>query len=70
LTDREDGKVKIGDVLVEVDANYFRPTEVDVLIGDAGKARKQLNWIPKVKFNELVKIMALADWEKVQKRGF
>ena len=59
-----------GKVRVEVDPKYFRPTEVDVLIGDASKAKKDFGWEPKIRFAELVKIMAQADWKKVQKRGF
>jgi GDPmannose 4,6-dehydratase len=46
---------------VEMDPAYCRPTEVDILIGDASKARKQLNWQPKTKFEELVKLMVDAD---------
>lgn len=61
---------KSGKSLVEVNPNYFRPTEVDLLIGNPEKARKNLGWEPKVNFNELVKIMTKADLEKVQKRGF
>ena len=49
--------LSIGDVIIEIDQRYFRPTEVDDLIGDASKAKKKLGWEPKVKFNELVKIM-------------
>ncbi|MEW6103682.1 MAG: GDP-mannose 4,6-dehydratase [bacterium] len=52
---------------VEVDPKYFRPTEVEVLIGDASKAKKKLNWKPKVTFKELVKIMVEEDMEKVKK---
>ena len=48
---------KTKEILVEVDAFYFRPTEVDLLIGDASKAKQILNWEPKVKFKELVQIM-------------
>lgn len=48
---------------VEIDPNYFRPTEVDFLQADASKAGKQLGWEPKVKFHELVKIMVDADLE-------
>lgn len=61
---------KTGKVLVEVDKNYFRPTEVDLLIGDAGKAERILGWKPKVTFEELVKIMVKADCEMVQKKGY
>ncbi|MGB0258007.1 MAG: GDP-mannose 4,6-dehydratase [Coraliomargarita sp.] len=46
---------------VEYDKRYERPTEVDLLIGDPAKAKKQLGWEPKVKFKELVKIMVDAD---------
>ena len=46
-----------GKVIVEIDPYYFRPTEVDLLIGDASKAKEKLNWEPKIKFKELVKIM-------------
>jgi GDPmannose 4,6-dehydratase len=46
---------------VEIDPKYYRPSEVDVLIGDASKAKKQLGWVPKTKFPELVRIMTDAD---------
>lgn len=48
---------KTGKVLIEVDPWYFRPTEVDLLIGDASKAKEVLGWEPKVTFKELVEIM-------------
>ena len=63
-------EIKTGKTLVAVNPRYFRPTEVDLLIGDATKAQKTFGWKPKVKFDELAKIMAKADWAKVQKRGF
>jgi GDPmannose 4,6-dehydratase len=46
---------------VEIDPRYFRPAEVDLLIGDASKARKKLNWQPKTKFADLTKLMVDAD---------
>jgi GDPmannose 4,6-dehydratase len=46
---------------VEIDPHYYRPAEVDLLIGDASKAKKQLGWMPKTKFPELVRIMTEAD---------
>ena len=49
-------------ILVEVDHRYYRPTEVELLMGDYSKAKRELGWQPKVKFEELVKIMAKADW--------
>ena len=52
---------KTGKTLVAIDPVYFRPTEVDVLIGDASKAAKKLNWRAKTDFKELVKLMVTAD---------
>jgi GDPmannose 4,6-dehydratase len=48
---------------VEVDQRYFRPAEVDLLLGDAGKAKRELGWAPKVTFKGLAKLMTEADWE-------
>jgi len=50
-----------GKTLVAIDPKYFRPTEVDLLIGDASKALKKLNWKPKTKFKELVALMVKSD---------
>ncbi|PIT88133.1 MAG: GDP-mannose 4,6-dehydratase [Candidatus Magasanikbacteria bacterium CG10_big_fil_rev_8_21_14_0_10_36_32] len=50
-----------GKTIIEIDERYFRPTEVDLLLGDATKAKKILGWEPKVKFKELVKIMCQAE---------
>jgi GDPmannose 4,6-dehydratase len=52
---------KKGQVIVRVDSRYFRPTEVETLLGDATKARKKLGWKPKIKFKELVAEMVRAD---------
>lgn len=52
---------KTGSVLVEIDPRYYRPTEVDLLIGDYSKAKKQLGWSPKMTVAELVKDMVQAD---------
>ena len=46
-----------GKDIIEVDPRYFRPTEVETLLGDASKAKKKLNWSPKISFNQLVKEM-------------
>jgi GDPmannose 4,6-dehydratase len=53
---------------VEIDARYFRPTEVDFLCADASKARKVLGWEPTVTFDELVRIMVEADMKAVEAR--
>lgn len=48
---------------VQIDPRYFRPSEVETLVGDASKAKKKLNWSPKVSFEELVKEMVDKDVE-------
>jgi len=57
--------LSVGDVVVEIDQRYFRPTEVDYLLADPAKARNKLGWAPKVTFRELVKIMVDADLELI-----
>ncbi len=65
----EKGIVKSnGKVLVEIDPEYFRPTEVDLLVGDASKAKALLGWKPKVELDELVRIMVNADWKRVNEK--
>jgi GDPmannose 4,6-dehydratase len=54
---------------VEIDPRYFRPTEVDELRGDMSKARRQLQWEPKVKFAELVRMMVDADLDDLRRNG-
>ncbi|MCH8475551.1 MAG: GDP-mannose 4,6-dehydratase [Opitutales bacterium] len=61
---------KTGETRVAVNPRYFRPAEVDLLIGDPSKASRELGWEPKTTFKELVRLMARADYEKVLKRGF
>ena len=53
---------------VEIDPRYYRPAEVDLLIGDATRARENLGWEPKVKFRELVRMMVDADLKKLSGR--
>jgi GDPmannose 4,6-dehydratase len=65
-----DVNLKKGDVVIEIDPRYFRPTEVDILLGDASKARKQLGWEPKHTFEELVKEMVHADLELARKEVY
>ncbi len=54
-----------GDILIEIDPRYFRPTEVDILIGDPSKARDKLGWEAKVRFEEMVKIMVEGDLKRI-----
>ncbi len=56
-----------GRKLVAVDPHYFRPTEVEKLLGDATKAREELGWVPKVTFKELVRRMVVSDLKEAEK---
>ena len=63
----EKGRKKGTDeIIVEVDPFYFRPTEVELLLGDPTKAKEKLEWTPKVKFKELVEMMVKSDYEKAK----
>ena len=61
---------KTGRKIIGIDENYYRPLEVEQLLGDAKKAKEELGWQPKTNFGDLVKIMVHADWKKVKKRGY
>ncbi|MCF7804227.1 MAG: GDP-mannose 4,6-dehydratase [Candidatus Marinimicrobia bacterium] len=63
--DNSENGIKKGDVIIEVDSDYFRPTEVDLLVGDSSKAKKGFKWQPQIGFKKLVKIMIESDWKKV-----
>jgi GDPmannose 4,6-dehydratase len=58
---------KTGKTLIEVSPEFFRPAEVDILLGDYSKAKERLNWQPRTKFQDLVSIMADADIKRVEK---
>jgi GDPmannose 4,6-dehydratase len=60
-------KLKKGDIVVEIDPNYFRPTEVENLLGDSSKARKILKWNPKYSFDMLVDEMVISDLNQAKK---
>jgi len=62
----EKGYAADGRLLVQIDPRYYRPSEVDLLLGDCTKARKQLGWKPKVTFQELAKMMVEADFKLAQ----
>jgi len=66
----ERGYDQEGRCIVAVDPDYFRPTEVDSLLGDARKARRKLGWKPKIRFAELVSEMVRADLEEAERERF
>jgi GDPmannose 4,6-dehydratase len=59
-----------GRCVLEVDPRYFRPTEVDILLGDASKARKELGWEPKLNLGDLVSDMMQSDIHLMKKEQF
>lgn len=63
-------KARVGEKVVGVDSKYFRPTEVDILIGDATKARTKLNWTPEYDLDGLVKDMMKSDLKLMQKDSY
>lgn len=63
-------QVKMGQTVVRVDPRYFRPTEVDLLIGDATKANVQLGWKPRYTLDMLIREMMLADLKEMQKEDY
>jgi len=63
----DDSGPQAGDIIVRIDARYFRPTEVETLLGDASKARKELGWQPRISFGQLVKEMINEDLEIAQR---
>ena len=58
---------RVGDVIVRVDPRYYRPTEVETLLGDASRARERLGWTPRTTLPELVREMVLADYTTARK---
>ncbi|MGH1366151.1 MAG: GDP-mannose 4,6-dehydratase [Calditrichia bacterium] len=68
-TDKDENEKGIdaatGKVVVEINPRYYRPTEVELLVGDPSKAERELGWKPAVKFRELVSIMTRADWQEI-----
>ncbi len=58
-----------GREVVGIDPRYFRPTEVDLLVGDPAKAKAMLGWEPKTTFKDLVKLMVASDFEKAKRRA-
>ncbi len=62
--------VKVGDVVVKIDPRYFRPTEVETLLGDPTKAKKKLGWVPKITLDEMVEEMVAHDLDKAKQHAF
>ena len=61
--------VKLGDVIVRVDPRYFRPTEVETLLGDPFKAKEKLGWVPEITLDEMISEMVAFDLEKAKQHA-
>ncbi|MDZ7924747.1 MAG: GDP-mannose 4,6-dehydratase [Marinagarivorans sp.] len=62
-------KVMVGDVIVKVDARYFRPAEVETLLGDPTKAKTKLGWVPEITVEEMCAEMVASDLEKTKRHA-
>ena len=60
-------KLKVGQEVVEIDPNYYRPNEVDCLVGDSTKARNELGWLPEYSINDIVAEMMSSDLKLMTK---
>jgi GDPmannose 4,6-dehydratase len=63
----KEAKCKVGDIIVKVDPRYYRPTEVETLLGDPTKAKEKLGWVPKTTLQELVVEMVQSDYTKAKR---
>lgn len=67
IADDADVTVSVGDVVVRVDPRYFRPAEVETLLGDATRAKNELNWIPEITAEDMCREMVVADLNQARK---
>ena len=63
-------KIKVGDVIVRIDPRYFRPAEVETLLGDPTKARNQLGWTNEISIQEICSEMIAEDLEEAKRFAF
>jgi GDPmannose 4,6-dehydratase len=61
--------LKVGDVIVKVDPRYFRPAEVETLLGDPSKAKQKLGWVPEITLDEMVEEMVAHDLEQAKQHA-
>lgn len=61
--------LKVGDVIVQIDPHYYRPTEVETLLGDPTKAKERLGWVPEITLDEMIKEMVIYDLEKAKQHA-
>jgi GDPmannose 4,6-dehydratase len=69
ITGEKAPSVKVGDVVVQIDPRYFRPAEVETLLGDPSKAKNKLGWMPKITLDEMVQEMVAHDLDKAKQHA-
>lgn len=61
--------IRVGDILVRIDPHYFRPTEVETLLGDPSKAKQKLGWVPEITLDQMIQEMVAYDLEKAKQHA-
>jgi GDPmannose 4,6-dehydratase len=61
--------IKVGDVIVQIDPRYFRPTEVETLLGDPSKAKQKLGWVPEITLDQMIEEMVAYDLEQAKRHA-
>jgi GDPmannose 4,6-dehydratase len=61
--------ISVGDVIVQIDPRYYRPTEVETLLGDPTKAKEKLGWVPKITLNEMISEMVAHDLDQAKQHA-
>jgi GDPmannose 4,6-dehydratase len=56
--------LKVGDVVMQIDPNYYRPTEVETLLGDPSKAKQKLGWVPEITLDQMIEEMVAHDLDQ------
>ncbi len=61
--------LRVGDVIVKIDPRYYRPTEVETLLGDPSKAKTELGWVPEITLDDMVTEMVANDLQKAKQHA-
>ena len=61
--------LKVGDVVVQIDPRYYRPTEVETLLGDPTKAKEKLGWVPEITLDQMIVEMVASDLDKAKQHA-
>jgi GDPmannose 4,6-dehydratase len=59
----------VGDIVIKIDPRYYRPTEVETLLGDASKAKEKLGWVPEITLDQMIKEMVAYDLDQARQHA-